>query len=197
MAVTCRQCKDAPCVTSCPQDCLAQSERTGIILVNEEKCDCCGWCIQACPYGAISVNPEKDTVIMCDQCDGDPQCVEWCPEKALDLVSKEKFDQNIRKATEKKLINYKLGLRDPSQIEAENENDKFEKMANSTKSLNLLINAFSESNPIEILIYGMFVKNKLGNLVPRSREKIEKTLDLLNDAINSKEKNPFQTPSSQ
>ncbi|MEJ2271460.1 MAG: hypothetical protein P8X91_03020, partial [Candidatus Bathyarchaeota archaeon] len=87
--------------------------------------------------------------------------------------------------------------RDPSQIEAETENDTFEKMANSTKSLNLLINAFSESNPIEILIYGMFVKNKLGNLVPRSREKIEKTLDLLNDAINSKEKSPFQTPSSK
>ncbi|MEJ2241551.1 MAG: hypothetical protein P8Y18_05350, partial [Candidatus Bathyarchaeota archaeon] len=93
----------------------------------------------------------------------------------------------------KKLINYKLGLRDPSQIETETENDTFQKMANSTKSLNLLINAFSEPNPIEILIYGMFVKNKLGNLVPRSREKIEKTLDMLDDAINLKEQNPSPT----
>lgn len=188
MAVTCRQCEDAPCVTACTQDCLVQSERNGIILVDEEKCDCCGWCIQACPYGAISVNPEKDTVILCDQCDGDPQCVEWCPENALDLVSKETFDQNIRKATEKKLINYKLELSDPSKIDKESDYEKFEKIANTTKSLNLLIEAFSEPNPIEILIYGMFVKNKLGNLVPNSREKIEKTLELLNNTINSGEK---------
>lgn len=193
MAVTCRQCEDAPCVTACPQDCLVQSEKTGIILVNEEKCDCCGWCIQACPYGAISVNPEKDTVIICDQCDGDPQCVEWCPEKALDLVSKETFDQNIRKATEKKLINYKLGFSDPSKINTEPENDTFKKMANSTKSLNLLIEAFSESNPIEILIYGMFVKNKLGNLVPHSKEKIEKTLEMLDDALTLSEKSPSRS----
>lgn len=193
MAVTCRQCEDAPCVTACPQDCLSQSEKTGLILVNEEKCDCCGWCIQACPYGAISVNPGKDTVILCDQCDGDPKCIEWCPENALDLVSKETFDQNIRDTTEKKLLNYKFGLSDTLKINTELEPETLEKIANTKKSLNLLIEAFSESNPIEILIYGMFVKNKLGNLVPHSKEKIEKILDLLNDAIKLKENSPTKT----
>jgi len=195
MAVTCRKCEDAPCVVACPQDCLVQSEKTGVILVNEEKCDCCGWCIQACPYGAITLNPEKDTVTMCDQCDGDTQCIEWCPEKALDLVTKEQFDQNIRKATEKKLINYKLSLPDPTGIDFQPETEKSVNIVNTKKSLNLLIDAFSESNPIEILIYGMFVKNELGTLVPHTKEKIEKTLELLKNAIKLGEKSTFSASS--
>ena len=174
MAVTCRKCEDAPCIVACPQDCLVQSEKTGVIMVNEEKCDCCGWCIQACPYGAITLNPEKDTVTMCDQCDGDPQCIEWCPEKALDLVTKEKFDRNIRKATEKKLINYKLSLPDPTGNDFQPETEKSVNIVNTKKSLNLLIEAFSESNPIEILIYGMFVKNELGSFDPTPKKKLNK-----------------------
>ena len=94
MAIVCRQCEDPPCIIACPQDCLFQSEKSGVILINEEKCDCCGWCIEACPYGAITLNPEKDTVMICDQCDGDPQCIEWCPEKALDLVT-ELIDEGL------------------------------------------------------------------------------------------------------
>jgi len=195
MAIVCRQCKDAPCIIACPQECLFQSEKTGVILVDEEKCDCCGWCIQACPYGAITLNPEKDTVMMCDQCDGDPQCVEWCPEKALDLVTKETFDQNIRKATEQKRINYKLSLSGQSGIDFQPENEKSVNVVNTKKSLNLLIEAFSETNPIEILIYGMFVKNELGSLIPHSKEKIEQTLELLTNAIKLGEKSSFSDSS--
>ena len=146
MAIVCRQCEDAPCKIACPNDCLVQSEKKGIILVDEEKCDCCGWCIEACPYGAITLNPEKDTVMICDQCDGDPQCVEWCPEKALDLVTKETFDQNIRKVTKQKLINQKLQLCDPSRIDFHSDDGKLENHVDIEKSLNLLLEAFSESN---------------------------------------------------
>jgi len=102
--VVCRLCEDAPCVPACPRDALKQSEETGVILVDEEKCDCCGWCVEACPYGAIVVHPEKKIVIMCDLCDGQPQCVEWCPEGALDLQTQKTFDKKVRKATISKLI---------------------------------------------------------------------------------------------
>jgi Fe-S-cluster-containing hydrogenase component 2 len=164
LAVVCRQCKDAPCVISCPQECLIQSENSGVIMVDENKCDCCGWCVEACPYGAITINPEKETVMICDLCDGEPECVEWCPEKALNFVSQKELNENIREATENKLI--KENLR--SSIE---------------QSLNLLFEAFSEPNPIDILVYGMFVKKNLASIVPKSREKIEKTLEMLNNAI--------------
>jgi carbon-monoxide dehydrogenase iron sulfur subunit len=199
MAVVCRQCEDTPCIIACPQDCLTQSEKTGVIMVDEEKCDCCGWCMEACPYGAITINPEKDTVMMCDLCEGDPQCVEWCPEGALDLVTREEFDKNLRETTINKLVKENLRLSEAAQVSHQsvegeigvpqqiNEKDKME------KSLNLLLEAFSEPNPIEILVYGMFVKKNLASLVPKSGTKIEKTLKWLDEAIKLAEKNKCST----
>jgi carbon-monoxide dehydrogenase iron sulfur subunit len=197
MAVVCRLCENTPCIFACPKACLTQSEKTGVIMVDEEKCDCCGWCMEACPYGAITLNPEKETVMICDLCDGEPQCVEWCPEGALDLVTQKEFDKNLRKTTVNKLIKENLRLSEAAHDlpyseseEAEasvlQQLDKKDKMENS---LNLLIEAFSEPNPIEILVYGMFVKKNLASLVPKSRTKIEKTLKWLEEVIKLAEKN--------
>ena len=181
MAVVCRQCEDAPCVISCPKECLIQSKSTGVIMVDESKCDCCGWCVEACPYGAVTINPEKETVMICDLCDGDPQCVEWCPEEALSFVTQKEFNENIREATADKLITENLRFAESESNGSVPEKD--EKHENVEQSLNFLLEAFSEPNPIEILVYGMFVKKNLGSIVPKSKEKIEKTLELLNDAI--------------
>jgi len=104
LAVTCRLCEDAPCVAACPRDALEQSEETGIILVDEEKCNGCGWCIEACDYGAITLHPEKRVVVVCDLCDGEPKCVEWCPEEALDFVTRDILAQKARRAVVKKLF---------------------------------------------------------------------------------------------
>jgi TPP-dependent indolepyruvate ferredoxin oxidoreductase alpha subunit len=85
LAVTCRACKDAPCVAVCPRDALKQSVENGTIVVDDKKCDGCGWCIQTCQYGAITIHPESKKAIVCDTCGGDPKCIEWCPEQALSL----------------------------------------------------------------------------------------------------------------
>jgi len=95
-AVACRFCEDAPCVRACPRNALSQSEQTGVILVDDERCDLCGWCIEACPYGAIVVDPERNTVLICDLCgEEEPKCVEFCPTEALSLSTEEE----LRKAT--------------------------------------------------------------------------------------------------
>jgi TPP-dependent indolepyruvate ferredoxin oxidoreductase alpha subunit len=83
IAVTCRACKDAPCVVSCPKDALRQSKDCGAIHVDEEKCDGCGWCIEACQYGAVTLHPNTHKAIICDTCGGEPACVQECPESAL------------------------------------------------------------------------------------------------------------------
>jgi len=205
MPITCRLCENPPCVAACPLDCLTQSEETGVIMVDEDKCDGCGWCIKACPYGAVVFNPEKETVMICDLCDGEPQCVEWCPEEALDLVTQKDFDENLREVTANKLIKENLRLPESEGDELENkqtknqtslkesENTSFLQKVEEKKakrvSLNLLLEAFSEQNPIDILIYGMYVKKHLAFIVPgASREKIEKTLEWLSDAIKLVEK---------
>jgi len=87
-AIACRACKDAPCVAACPEDALAQSTVTGVVTVDEDKCNGCGWCIEACDYGAITLHPNKQKVIVCDLCKGEPECVQFCPEGALSLSGK-------------------------------------------------------------------------------------------------------------
>ncbi|MBS7641277.1 4Fe-4S dicluster domain-containing protein [Candidatus Bathyarchaeota archaeon] len=104
MSLACRLCEDPPCVASCPRDALKQSEETGVILVDEDKCNGCGWCIEACDYGAIMLHPDKKVVFVCDTCNGSPKCVEWCPEKALDFTTKDVVAQKSRISAVKKLF---------------------------------------------------------------------------------------------
>jgi len=106
LSVTCRLCEDPPCVAACPRDALTQSEETGIIMVDEDKCNGCGWCIEACDYGAITLHPETKKVFLCDLCQekGKPQCVEWCPEEALDFVTSDVLAQKARITAIKKLF---------------------------------------------------------------------------------------------
>ena len=205
LAMTCRLCYNASCVIACPRQCLVQSEKTGIIIVDENKCDCCSVCIEVCPHGAISLHPEKDTVLICDLCEGEPKCIEWCPEEALSLVSQKELDKNILKVTEKILINEAWGSSEnivPKTEKLHSDNQQLVNTENQTekevnsfiqqtkqkkalkKSLKLLFDAFAENNPIEILLYGMFVKKHLATIVPSGRKKkIEKTLEWLEEAI--------------
>lgn len=104
LPVACRLCEDAPCVRACPRDALTQDEETGVISVDDSKCDMCGWCIEACKYGAMFLSENKKTVKVCDLCEGKPQCVEWCPEGALSLMTQEEFEEKTRKATIQKII---------------------------------------------------------------------------------------------
>ncbi|MCK5628809.1 4Fe-4S dicluster domain-containing protein [Candidatus Bathyarchaeota archaeon] len=101
-ALACRFCEDAKCVVACPEKALSQSEDTGILMVNKKRCKGCDWCIQACPHGGIALHPDEGIAIACDLCEGEPQCVEFCPEEALELVSsdevaEEKFVDTLKK----------------------------------------------------------------------------------------------------
>jgi len=106
MSVTCRLCEDPPCIVACPRDALTQSEETGVIMVDKDKCNGCGWCIEACDYGAIMLHPDEKVVYVCDLCKdkGEPQCVKWCPEEALTLVTSDVLAQKARIGAVKKLF---------------------------------------------------------------------------------------------
>ena len=106
-AITCRLCADAPCVIACPQDALSRSERNGIILVDEDKCDGCGWCLEACDFGAVVLNPQTKKVEICDLChdlEGDPPCVQFCPKEALSVSTPEVLRQKQRRAVVARLF---------------------------------------------------------------------------------------------
>ena len=103
IAAACRMCEDPPCVPQCPSRALTQRE-DGVIEVDEERCDGCGWCAEVCPYGAINIHPKK-TALICDMCGGDPECIKACPTDALILVSQEEIPKYLRKD----LMEIKLG----------------------------------------------------------------------------------------
>ena len=108
-SLTCRLCEDAPCVVACPRKALAQSEETGTILIDDDLCNGCGWCFEACDFGAITLDPEKKVVRMCNLCEdredgGGPSCVEWCPEEALELTTKDILSQKARIDSIQRLI---------------------------------------------------------------------------------------------
>jgi len=86
-ALACRSCEDAKCVKACPEKALSQAEGTGVIMVSDKKCKGCDWCVQACEHGGIEIHPETGLAIACDLCGGEPKCIEFCPEEALELVA--------------------------------------------------------------------------------------------------------------
>jgi Fe-S-cluster-containing hydrogenase component 2 len=106
MSVTCQNCADAPCVVSCPRNALTQDPEKGTILVDEELCDGCGWCIEACDFGAILLNPSMKRVEICDLCADfdEPQCVVYCEKDALSLSTPEVVAQQTRREVVGRLL---------------------------------------------------------------------------------------------
>ncbi len=84
---TCVQCPDYPCVESCNFDALSVDEKTGAVLVNEEKCTECGACVLACPGNVPRIPAGKGSVVICDLCGGQPKCVEVCHEAGHDALT--------------------------------------------------------------------------------------------------------------
>jgi Fe-S-cluster-containing hydrogenase component 2 len=77
---------------------------SGPLNVDYSLCIGCRTCVSVCPFGAMNYNAADRKVFKCDHCGGDPQCVRFCEEKAVDFVSPDKLDQARRRQAAKRLL---------------------------------------------------------------------------------------------
>ena len=89
LPVNCQQCEHPQCIQVCPTGASYRDKKTGIVLVNTNKCIGCQYCVYACPYGVRVVRQETGVVEKCTLCfhrtaDGseEPECVHNCPTAA-------------------------------------------------------------------------------------------------------------------
>lgn len=109
----CRQCEDAPCMQICPTDALHRADKDSPVVIDDDKCIGCKWCVLACPFGVIRLDEESRVIIKCDQCfdrlkrGEKPACVSACPTGALDFKEMKEILAEKREAS---LVQIERGL---------------------------------------------------------------------------------------
>ena len=73
------------CAKACNTGALTIHPELGYLQLIEEKCDMCGNCAEACPLHIIKFDKEKGIPLICDMCNGAPECVEWCQQGAIEV----------------------------------------------------------------------------------------------------------------
>ena len=66
--VLCNQCNNPPCVRACPVTATYKDKKTGIVMMDNQKCIGCKICMAACPYEARYYNEERGAADKCDFC---------------------------------------------------------------------------------------------------------------------------------
>jgi formate dehydrogenase iron-sulfur subunit len=88
MSNVCKHCTHAGCLDVCPTGSLFRTE-FGTVVVQEDICNGCGYCIPACPYGVIDRREDDGRAWKCTMCydrvgDGlQPACAKACPTESI------------------------------------------------------------------------------------------------------------------
>jgi Fe-S-cluster-containing dehydrogenase component len=90
----CFQCPKPDCLEACPVEAIYKNDR-GVVVVDAGKCDGCGDCVDACPYGMIE-QYASGKAFKCDLCGGTPVCVDECHYGALVFKEPDKISQKLR-----------------------------------------------------------------------------------------------------
>ncbi|HEX9118064.1 MAG TPA: 4Fe-4S dicluster domain-containing protein [Anaerolineae bacterium] len=80
----CQQCDDAACVSVCPTGAMHRSPGSSLVEYDASKCIRCRMCVQACQFGNVVYDATTSSILKCDQCQGNPECVRFCPNAALE-----------------------------------------------------------------------------------------------------------------
>ena len=84
----CKHCTHAGCLDVCPTGALFRTE-FGTVVVQQDICNGCGYCVSGCPYGVIDRREGDGRAWKCTLCydrlhDGlEPACAKACPTDSI------------------------------------------------------------------------------------------------------------------
>ncbi|MFI7703824.1 4Fe-4S dicluster domain-containing protein [Nonomuraea sp. NPDC049480] len=84
----CKHCTHAACLDVCPTGSLFRTEY-GTVVVQEDVCNGCGYCVPACPFGVIGTRERGGTAAKCTMCydrlgaGQEPACAKTCPTDSI------------------------------------------------------------------------------------------------------------------
>jgi len=84
----CKHCTEAACLDVCPTGALMRTE-FGTVVVQDDVCNGCGYCVSACPFGVIGRREADGQAHKCTLCYDrlggglTPACAKACPTESI------------------------------------------------------------------------------------------------------------------
>jgi formate dehydrogenase iron-sulfur subunit len=102
----CKHCAEAACLEVCPTGALFRSE-FGTVVVQDDVCNGCGYCVAACPFGVIGRRERDGRAFKCTLCydrlrlDLEPACATACPTRSITFGPVEEMERLARARLER------------------------------------------------------------------------------------------------
>ncbi len=105
MSDVCKHCEHAGCLEACPTGSLFRTQ-FGTVVVQQDICNGCGYCVPSCPFGVIELNLRDGKAHKCTLCYDrlkgglEPACAKACPTDSIQFGELSELQERARHRVE-------------------------------------------------------------------------------------------------